>query len=127
MICVCESYAKLHHIHFNPTKSKLLCFNTNAFPIGPIFLNNQQITIVTCDKHLGNYISNDIYDRNIDGQVCAFYQRSHAIINDFRVIFCNSVTLDALHRTYCMHMYGCELWNLTDKKLIHFVFCLEEN
>ena len=21
-------------------------------------------------------------------------------------------TLDSLHRTYCMHMYGCELWNL---------------
>ena len=21
-------------------------------------------------------------------------------------------TLDSLHRTYCMHMYGCELWDL---------------
>ena len=25
---------------------------------------------------------------------------------------CDSVTLDALHQTYCRHMYGCELWNL---------------
>ena len=22
------------------------------------------------------------------------------------------LTLDSLHRTYCMHMYGCELWDL---------------
>ena len=30
--------------------------------------------------------------------------------SDFRVR--DSSTLDSLHRTYCMHMYGCELWDL---------------
>ena len=49
---------------------------------------------------------------------CDFYQRSNAIINDFRV--CNSETLDSLHRTYCMHMYGCELWNLNDNNINSF-------
>ena len=38
------------------------------------------------------------------------YQRSNWVISDFRV--CDSSTLDSLHRTYCMHMYGCELWDL---------------
>ena len=45
------------------------------------------------------------------GQVCDFYQSSNSVIADFRV--CNSITLDKLHFTFCMHMYGCELWNLT--------------
>ena len=43
-----------------------------------------------------------------------FYQRSHGLINEFRAFHC--ITLANLHRTYCMYMYGCELWNLNDKK-----------
>ena len=61
------------------------------------------IPSVGSDKHLSNYISTDIADRN-------FYQRSNWVNSDFRV--CDSSTLDSLHRTYCMHMYGCELWDL---------------
>ena len=28
---------------------------------------------------------------------------------------CNSEILHGLYMTYCMHMYGCELWNLNEK------------
>ena len=54
------------------------------------------------DTHLGNLISCDIYDLNIDNTVCYFYQRSYGVINEFRA--CNCRTRDTLHRTYCMHM-----------------------
>ena len=40
------------------------------------------------------------------------------MISDFRV--CDSSTLDSLHRTYCMHMYGCELWDLNCKYVSEF-------
>ena len=43
--------------------------------------------------------------------VCDLYQRSNLIISQFRS--CDSETLDRLHKTYCMHMYGCELWYLS--------------
>ena len=36
---------------------------------------------------------------------------SNLLITQFRS--CDSETLDRLHKTYCMHMYGCELWNLS--------------
>ena len=49
------------------------------------------------DNHLGNFISNDNHDRNID-------------FNAY-----NSGTLDRLHSSFCMHMYGCELWNFKFK------------
>ena len=26
----------------------------------------------------------------------------------------NSVSLDSVHNTFCMHMYDCELWNLSN-------------
>ena len=41
--------------------------------------------------------------RNIFANVCDLYQRSNLLISDFKV--CDS-------QTYCMHMYGSELWNL---------------
>ena len=66
--------------------------------------------IVEHEKHLGNYVSTNISDRNIIANVCDLYQRSNLLISDFRV--CDSQTLDCLHKTYCMHMYGSELWNL---------------
>ena len=50
-------------------------------------------------------------DINITKHVCDLYQCSNTVISDFNACD-SSVTLDALYQTYCMHMYGCELWNL---------------
>ena len=111
MISICQQYAKTHSITFNPNKSKLLCYNDDeAVDIPPIYLNGEVIPSVSSYKHLGNYISTDIADRNIVDNVYDLYQRSIWVFSDFRV--CDSSTLDSLHRTYCMHMYGCELWDL---------------
>ena len=41
IISVCESYAERHHIIFNSTKSKLLCYNVDPSPLGLIYLNHQ--------------------------------------------------------------------------------------
>ena len=73
---------------------------------------------VGSDKHLGNYLSTDIADRNIVESVYDLYQRNNWVISDFRV--CDSNTLDSLHRTYCMHMYGCELWDLNSNRVKDF-------
>ena len=76
MISICETYAQDYHITFNPAKSKLLCFNFSSSDISPIYLklNGTPVTVVNKDKHLGNYISTNIYDRNIISNVCDFYQ-----------------------------------------------------
>ena len=55
-------------------------------------------------------MATDIADRNMIANVCDLYQRSNLLISDFRV--CDSIDLDSLHKIYCMHMYGSELWNL---------------
>ena len=54
--------------------------------LGPIYLNKYRINIVDNDKHLGNYISNDIHDRNIVSSVIDLYQRSNSRISDFNPI-----------------------------------------
>ena len=118
-ISLCESYAERHHLIFNPTKSKMLCNNEDPSSLGSIYLNNQSISIVSHDKHLGNYISTDIHNRNILANVCDLYQRSNSIITEFHA--CDSEILDSLHSTFCMHMYGCELWNLTSSYIDKYI------
>ena len=111
MISICETFANIYSISFNPSKSKLLCFNVDSSNVAPVFINGKRVEVVQSDVHLGNYISTNITDRNIVGHVCDLYQRSNSVISDFNV--CDSVSLDSLHQTYCMHMYECELWNLS--------------
>ena len=103
-----EKYANSYSITFNPNKLKLLCFNVDDTDVIPqTYLNGEVIPVVDSYKHLGNYISTNITDRNIIDNICDLYQRSNRVISDFRV--CDSNALDSLHITYCMHMYGCEL------------------
>ena len=126
IIITCENDARTHRITFSPSKSKLMRFNSESCHNVRIYLNNMPMATTTHDIHLGNFISCDIYDIeyiyiydiNIDNTVCNFYQRSHRLINEFHA--CDCITLDNLHRTYCMHMHGCELWNLNDKNIEAF-------
>ena len=119
MISVCESYAERHHIIFNPTKSKLLCYNVVPSSLDPIYLNNQSISIVSHNKHIGNYISTDIHYRNILANVCDLYQHSNSIITGFHA--CDSETLDSVYSTFCMHKYRCELWDLTSNYIDKYI------
>ena len=119
MIQICEQFAESHSITFNPSKTKLLCFNMKLeSKVPPIYLNGERVSIVENEKHLGNYVSTDIEDRNIIADVCDLYQRSNLLISDFRAY--DSITLDSLHKIYCMHMYGSELWNLNCRYVDEF-------
>ena len=119
MIQICERFAESHSITFKPSKTKLLCFNMKLeSKVPPIYLNGEKVSIVENEKHLGNYVSTDIEDRNIIADVCDLYQRSNLLISDFRA--CDSITLYSLHKIYCMHMYGSELWNLNCRYVDEF-------
>ena len=71
----------------------MLCYNVDPSSLAPIYLNNQSISIVSHDKHLGNDISTDIHDRNIMANVCDLYQHSNSITTEFNA--CDSETLDS--------------------------------
>ena len=119
MISICEKYASSHSRTFNLNNSKLLCYNAYLTSnVLQVYLNCKKIPVVDSDKHLGNFISTNIADRNITESVCDQYKRSYWVISDFRV--CDSNTLDSLHGVYCVHMYGSELWDLNCKYVSEF-------
>ena len=114
MILVCEDYAKSYHtcILFNPTKSKLMCFNVKYLDIH-VELCGQNVNIVSHETYLGNHIGNDIYDRKITQAVCSFTQKSNHVFADFSML--DSYSLCKLQSTYCMSLYGSELWNYNSR------------
>ena len=65
MIATCKEFAKKHQITFNPTKSKLLCFNACDAVTPHIKLNGQPVSVVHKHKHLGNYIFDSIIESDI--------------------------------------------------------------
>ena len=108
---ICKQFAESHSITFNTTKTKLLCFKYEEGKCSPTNISKlRKVSIVEHGRHLGNSVATDIADRNMIANVCDLYQRSHLLISDFRV--CDSIFLDSLHKIYCMHTYGSELWNL---------------
>ena len=63
MINVCEIFADKIGLLFNPLKSKLLCYNVDNPDTVYVTLRNTTVRTSLHEKHLGNFISNNIYDR----------------------------------------------------------------
>ena len=74
-------------------------------------LGNTTVRTSLHEKHERNFISNIIYDININEHVCRFISKTNSILCDFGC--CESSTQVNIHRTFCMDLYDCELWNIS--------------
>ena len=81
MVATCEEFANEYQIDFNPTKSKLICFNANIDHTPHIILNGQPVSVVFKDKHhdLSNYISSSINDRHIIEIACDYISKKQSV------------------------------------------------
>ena len=59
-----------------------MCYNVSHDNLH-VKLRNQDVDIVSKEIYLGNYISENIYDRAIKQTVCAFNAKSNQIISMF--------------------------------------------
>ena len=105
MIKVCETFADKVGFLFNPLKSKVLCYNVDTPDTVYVKLGNNTIRTSLYEKHVGNFISNNIYDINIKEHVCRFIGKTNAILCDFGS--CYSSTIVNIHRTFVWNVnYG---------------------
>ena len=82
-------------------------------------LCNQDVHIVSKEIYVRNYISKNIYDRAIKQTLCAFNAKGNHIISDFSML--DGFSLQKLLTTYCMSLYGCEIWNY-DSRYVNEMF-----
>ena len=69
MIKVCEICVDKIGLLSNPLKSKLLCYNVDTPDTVYVIFGNTMVRISLHEKHLCNFISKNIYDRNIKEHV----------------------------------------------------------
>ena len=64
------------------------------------------------------YICCDVKDSNINGSVQKFYCKVNSVLYDFKGIPCDVKT--RLLDTYCLDLYGFQLWNYSKYDVNHF-------
>ena len=112
MLRLCELYAIDHNIIFNAKKSQLLYFGSNPSndpcTVDLTMLNGQSIQYVKKCIHLGNELCPTNKHVLIDNAVNDLNCRVNNLLADFA--HCSSSTLSALFKTYCMNIYGSQIW-----------------
>jgi len=118
MIKVCEQFSLDYDIVFNPSKSKMLLFNTeNDFV--PLKMKGEVIPISNGEKHLGNYIGQDCATIRIEKVIQELYISTNKLSYNFKYVELD--TLYYLFRSYCTSFYGSVLLDY-DSTLIERLF-----
>ena len=123
MLKTCETFAKQHDILFNASKSQLLWFGNGkkTIHISLKMENGLVIPYVDSCKHLGNEISMNRMNVFINNATNDLHCRLNSLLADFS--HCDSVTLSILFKTYCMNLYGSQMWRYNDKTTRSFYTC----
>ena len=66
--------------------------------------------------HLGTIIHSDITRKNMDSAVNDLFMRTNNLIADFS--YTHSSTLSVLFQSYCMNVYGSQLWSYNDLRAV---------
>ena len=113
MLSICHSFSTEFDVKFNSSKSRLLVFGDNLFQGVTITFMNEQIPCSCIEKHLGNVIGRDATSKVFEKAIADIYCRTNSIISLFRMV--SHDVFYKLFKTFCLHLYGCPLWNISNK------------
>jgi len=120
MLVICDNYAKDYSISFIASKSKCLvilpanrrCLNDNLRKC-PFYVRDNPIEYVDSFVHLGHVITNLLADNdNILRKRNEFIGQVNNVLCFFSKL--KSYIVYKLFQSYCMSLYGCELWLLSN-------------
>ena len=115
MIRICEAYATENDLIFNGNKSKLLICGTVAESVPKFYVNEKEVPVCNTAIHLGNLISNNMYD-TIDYGIGKFNSSFNYFISSFGK--CQSSVKNKLFTQYCTSFYGSQIWPIYKKDII---------
>ena len=92
-----------------------------------MFVNVHNLDITLCvekvihsdsETYLCVTLNSNITDRAITQTVCSFYQKSNHIITNYSML--DSFSRCKLRTSFCMSLYGSELWNYNSRYIEEF-------
>ncbi len=120
MLSICQKFAQSYDVLFNSSKSKLLYFGQSySRPIvSPIEFNRAVIELVNNEKHLGNVIGQKCIKHQLQESIHAFNAKVNMVKSHFHHI--DSDGLYQIFKTYCMPLYGSQLWDYDNQFIDKF-------
>ena len=124
MLAICDKYANEYCISFNASKSKCLVvlprkrrFLCDYINNCTFYVSNNPIEYVDSFAHLGHVITNQLTD-NAD-----ILKRRNDFVGQSNNVLCYFSKLSSyikyrLFHSYCMSLYGSELWLLSNDQII---------
>ena len=118
MLSICNNYAKSHGLLFNTEKTQLICFrySKSYTCTDRIFFNDTLLNFTNNVTHLGHLLSFNVKDESdIIRATKDLIRKANYVLCTFRTILPSILCF--LIKTYCLYLYGCELWCLNSKSL----------
>lgn len=116
---VCTQYGQEYNVIFNPDKTKLVHIDNAKLDISPcISFIGKRIVSVEFDKHLGIPVGNVKRDSLLVQAIHNFTTKVNMVKSHFKLL--PTDVLYKLFKAYCMPLYGCPLWDLSDKLMSKF-------
>lgn len=121
MLKICNDFSQEYKVKFNPEKCKFMIFSPDHDCTGSINFNDATIHSSKLEIHLGNHIGWTASKHNINRSIKEMYYHTNYLKAMFNS--CSSDVVYKLFHTYCMPLYGLQLWDLTDKTIESFYIC----
>ena len=117
MLNIANEYSKEYNVVFNHVKSNIIVYEKKVkcdfTDVENVQFDNSRIDIVENSKHLGNVIGKNDNIKNIETGTADFYGRVNMLLAKFRFAF--PWIKYKLFKSFCMPLYGVQLWNLSCK------------
>jgi hypothetical protein len=109
MMKTVNSFASDFHVQFNPNKSTLIIFGHQSSD-ATLKVSDHEVSAVPLAKHLGVFIGDNSTNRNVTNAISDLYARTNHLMQTFKHVPWRVKLF--LFFTFCVHLYGCETWNL---------------
>jgi hypothetical protein len=117
LLIECKKWSTEYSLLFNESKSKYIICNKSSSN-GHFDFDGMRLYNVQHEKHLGNWIGNDVNDVRIKHTTADFYRRFNVFNSHFKGS--DIGTKYNLFKTYCMPIYGSQLWDYSSNKCDQF-------
>ena len=83
-----------------------------------IYFGGERLKCALFHKHLGTYIGVNVNQLNMCDHIRKFNAEVNIIMSQFKHVY--STTKYRLFKTYCMPLYGCQLWDFSGSEVGKF-------
>ena len=123
MLSICEEFALTHGLKFNAAKTQLIRFSQHPHSqCDELFLFcGSKLSFTKEVTHLGHILTQDLDDSaDISRAIRDLISKANHILCTFS--FVDPFIICTLIKSYCLSLYGFQLWNLSN---IRFTDCVK--